>query len=316
MKNAVRFFLRISIALFSIVVPVYSLQNPQKELPDYFYQPLEYSQKNFRFFLERVYNHSRYPQDFLALNFIHVVSGTALAPQSNQPRRFIKQILDLFDQKLLQIYINPYACLDMLTELTEHISRFCNVQKEKSDTIDAMKHCMGNYLVDHFNELKTNPDATLTNLAQELYTLIDDSDSKDISIRELQHAIHHFMGRVVMNLIWSPSDQQDTWLLTKSMSHILETYVEKNMIDSDMFDDLLWTLLKRYGYFVSLSASDLDRSFFEKIQQDLKNEKASLWLLQEREAYIATKLEYLQQVLMEAELAARMRAAGHSIPMI
>ncbi len=327
MKSAYRFVLIMSIALFSLYVPtslaqdteksVINQQMPPSALPDFFFNPLEYSQQSFTFFLKRVYNHNSFPQEFLALNFLHVVSGISLAPQSNQPRRFIKQILNLFDQKLIQIYINPYAFTDLLNQIIIPIARYCNIEKEKNETIEAIKHCIGNCLVDNFHELQHNPDTILTDLAQDIYALTNISSTsthnqKDITIRELQHAIHHFMARGITNLIWSPTDHYDTWMIARTLARLLETCAERYMIDTDMLDDLLWTLLKRYTYFISLA--DFDQSFFERVQYDLATEKEALWLLQEREAYITTKLEYLQSVLMEAEIAARMRASGLIIP--
>lgn len=320
MKNSYVLFLIISIPLISSVVPTQSTENSlvnqhmtPSALPTFFFNPLEYSQKSFTFFLERVYNHHRYPQEFLALNFLHVVSGTALASASNQPRRFIKQMLDLFDQKLMQIYINPYAFADMLTQIIPLISRYTDPEKEKRNTIEGLKQHIGNYLVDHFHELKVDTDATLTNLAQELYALLH-NEQKDISVRELQHAVHYFIARGLIHLIWSPSDQLDTWSITKTLSRLLETCTERSLIDGDMLDDLFWILLKRYSYFISLSSSELDASFFEGARHDLLTEQTALWLYPEREAYITTKLEYFQNILIEAEVTARMRATGLIIP--
>ena len=65
------------------------------KLPLHFFQKLTYSQRSLTNFLEEVYNHKRYAQDFLALNFLHPLSGLELASNSKHPRQFACKILRL-----------------------------------------------------------------------------------------------------------------------------------------------------------------------------------------------------------------------------
>ena len=300
MKSALLFSTLIAL-IFCTVLPV-SSQDTQKrpskqqiqsqfEIPDFFYRPLEYTVPSFSFFLKQIYNHRKYPQCFLALNFVHVFSGVHLAPQADQPRRYLSKLFYLFDRKLQGIYINPYAFFDLLERLPGTMAPVCNITKEKNDTLDAIKECTGSYLVENFQNFKAYPERTLTNLAKRLYDLTTSSDEKDedgefkkdISIKELQHSFHYFLGRAISHLVWSPSDQLETWYLVKKISCAMEKCSEYYMLDEAMLDDLFWTLLQRYAFFVDLCASDLMPPFFDSIYNDLKTEKIGLWLAPERE---------------------------------
>lgn len=282
----------------------------QFALPDFFFHPLEYSRSSFKFFLTNVYNHRNYPQHFLALNFIHIVSGISLAPESDQPRRYMRKLFSLFDPKMLNIYINPYAFSELLNRIPPAMAPYCNVIKEKKDMLEAIKESIGACLVDNYTKLKNNPEGTLNQLARTVHTLTSSNDDQDISIRELQHAYHYFLARGISNLVWSPADQAETWKLVKTIACQLEKCTEYYMLDEEMLDDLFWVLLQRYAYFIDMCAPDLEQAFFDSVYHDLKTETAALWMVEEREEFITTKLAYLRNVLMEAEIKSRTSASG------
>ncbi len=289
------------------------IHNHLTDIPDFFFRPLEYSDTSFSFFLKRIYNHRKYPQGFLALNFLHVLSGVNLAPQAEQPRRYIAKLFYLFDRKMQGIYVNPYAFFDLLHSLPSAVAPFCNRAKEKKDKVKEIKECVCAYIVDNFQNFKAQPEKTLNTLADRLYDLTASSDEKDISIKELQHSLHYFLGRALSHLVWSPSDQADTWQLVKKISCALEKCSEYSMLDEEMLDDLFWTLLQRYAFFIDLCASDLMQPFFDIVYNDLKTERAALWLAPEREELITTKQAYIHSVLMEAEIKSRASSTALAI---
>lgn len=286
------------------------IRNQLTDIPEFFFRPLEYTDPSFKFFFIHIYNHRRYPQSFLALNFIHVLSGLSLAPRAKEPRRYIRGLLYLFDRKLQGIYVNPYALFELVTNMPAVIAPYCNASKEKNDRIEEIKECVGTYLADHFQSFQTHPDKALTELATRLYTLHNVRDEKDITIVELQSAIHYFLSRALSHVVWTPADQADTWDMLKKTATILEKFTECNMLDDEMLDDLYWVVLQRYAFFVDLCATDFMQPFFDTVYHDLRTEKAELWCAPERELNITTKREYLQSVLMEAEIKSRASGAA------
>jgi hypothetical protein len=287
--------------------------NQRKDIPDFFFRPLEYSQSSISFFLKNIYNHSKYPQYFLALNFLHVGQGVALAPRHEHPRRFIKKVLNLFSMKLQNIYVNPYAFNDFLDNLITHGARHCNGAAEKQSIVDDFTECMASCWTNEFEELKRNPESKLRELAETLYALTQ-ADDNDLSVRELQHEIHYFLSRGLALLIWSPSEQADTWHILRTIASSLEKAAAYSLIDTDMLDDLFWVLLQRYVLFIQIAAPELHVSFFDAARTTLAQDNDPLWTLAERESYIITKKEYLQTALMQAEAVVQLRATGHVVP--
>ena len=285
-------------------------QPTNRSLPDYFFNPLLYTENSVTFFLKKIYNDKRYPQYFLSNNFTHVIDGVNFAHQSCQPRFTIEKILSLFHAKLDNMYVNPYAFSRFLQGIYPTIARYCNKNQEKIRTIESIKECIGSYLIDNYEIFREDPEKALDELAHAVHTLTlePQEEDLDISIRELQHTVHRFISHGLSQVIWNPADQLDTWHNVKLLSCQLEKITEYYIIDDKMLDSLLWTLVNRYCYFISLVAKELKPEFFEAVRLDLQSEKAALWFSEEKEIYITTKLEHLTSTLLEAEITAHVDA--------
>ncbi len=280
------------------------------KLPLHFFQKLTYSQRSLTNFLEEVYNHKRYAQDFLALNFLHPLSGLELASNSKHPRQFACKILRLFDPKLHHIFINPYAVSIFLEQSMPLLAPLSNLKQERAHSIKAVKDCIGSALITHFKQLRLNPDLTLTELAEQVIETLEAKD--DCSVRELQHAIHHFLSQVFSCLIWDPTDEE-SWEIIKTLMHQLTAYEDNSLIDHAMLDNILWTLVHQVSYYLLLTPQDIPSTIFDQIRADLDDQTSPL-LAPEREAHITTKLTFLAQAVMEAEVVARAHSLGYILP--
>ena len=85
----------------------------------------------------------------------------------------------------------------------------------------------------------------------------------DISIRELRTFCCLSLSLAwPFTVIWNPANRLDTWYNVKLLSCQLEKFTEYYIIDTKMLDSLLWTLLNRYSYFISLVAKELKQELF------------------------------------------------------
>lgn len=285
--------------------------NAHMAIPAYFHKPLELSRTGLTFFLEKVYNDSRYPQKFLALNFVHVLSGVKLAHQSKEPRRFIQRLLSLFGQKMDHIYVNPYAFTDLITHLIPAVEPW-STTTERASSVDAIKERISSCLVHSFKELRQNPDAILSKLSEDIYELVI-AESSDASARELQHALHYFLARGLGHLIWSPHDALETWHSFKTLGSLLEKCHDLSLLDSDMVNDLYWILIKQYCYFLSLASAALGQEFYDAVSHDLQECPMALWMHEELEECMMPKREYLRSQLIDAAMTSRMSSLGHIV---
>lgn len=283
----------------------------QQRFPACFSRPLEFSRKSIISFLKDTFNHKSYPQHWLALKFDHVSQGLAIASQHEQPRRFAKKVLNLFFVKMHDIYVNPYAWHRFAQDLVAFCGHHTDVEAERRVFIQSCKNILATYLVEDFDRFQIRTDQVLEDFAADLHAYIASADERDISIREFQHCVHYFLTKGTSLLIWNPDDQEDAWDIMLSIASVFEECAVRNLIDTDMLDDLNWTLLHKFGSFVDLAAHELAPSFFDAARESMQTESRALFDADEREVYITSKSEYLAALLMKAETTSRLHATGH-----
>jgi hypothetical protein len=295
-------------------------------LPSIFFRQPLYSHGSIKCFLKHTYNHSKYGQNFLSLNFSHVATFLSYSSQSELPRDYIGRVLGLFGQKLKgTMYINSYAFCELLDQLPGLVKTYFCAEQEKAKRIKCIKECVYNYLLTEFKTLKENPDHALQDLSERIYDVSTDkpyAQETDTSISKLQNITMHFLEISLNKLIWSPSDQQDIWLCVKDIAYSLEQLLVHNIIpDAEILDELYWSLIHRFCYILELSGAELSDETFNIINNDLITQKSNLWCLHERESFITSKLDHLQRAVMQAQIKSRAYQAGiiadtlsHAVP--
>ncbi len=283
----------------------------QQRFPACFSRPLEFSRKSIISFLKDTFNHSNYPQHWMAVKFDHISQGLAIASQHTHPRRFAKKVLNLFFLKMHNIYVNPYAW----HAFTEDLIAFCGshtaIEAERRTFIQSCKNILATYLVNDFDRFQIRTDQVLEDFAADLHDYIASADDRDISIREFQHCVHYFLTKGLSLLIWNPDEQEDAWHIMLALASTLEECASRNLIDTDMLDDLNWTLLHKFSSFLEIAATELAPSFFDAARTSLQTENRALFDADEREVYITTKGDYLANILIKAETISRLHATGH-----
>lgn len=290
------------------------IDNNNTNMMQFFFRQPKYTRSSIKCFLKHIYNNNKYAQNFLSLNFSHIATFLSYSNETDLPRDYIAKIMTLFGQKLKSTtYINSYAFCDLLEVLPSLIKSHFNQEKEKNCKIESFKECLYSYLLTDFKKLKENPNTALEELSNKIYNIAfrDADQSQDISIIKLQHAVISFLEIALSKLIWSPIDQEEVWLSVKSIAHNIEQLHNNNIIPDVYFlDQLLWSLVYRFTYFLGLAGAELSQKCYQVIQEDLATQESALWSLPEQEAFITTKLAYLEEYLLEAEIRSRAYQEG------
>jgi hypothetical protein len=287
---------------------------------DIFWKPVKYSQSSIKCFIKHSYNNLAYAPKFLAFGFgYHIVPLLSYAHLNQQPRAYIKSIIKLFGQKSKSTpYINAFSYFEFLETLPPLLSPYCVVQ-QKDYMLDqeSIKQCLYNFFLTDFNSLKTDPESAFNKLSvaicQQLQqaAVIRKEQRQDISIKELQYDMFHFLEITLSKLIWSAQDQKSVWESVKAISAILTDLQQHNILPSlDSLDELFWTLISRFCYFLEIEGAELNEPAFHAISQDLASGDLLLWTLPEREAYITTKAKSLKTALISAEIRSRAYKMG------
>lgn len=286
------------------------------DILDHFFKLPRYTKDSYKCFLTNTYNHNKYACKFLALNFSHVSTFLGYTAECDYPRAYIKSVLKLFGQKLKSTtYINAYAFSELLQQLPELIKLYFVADKENQEKKDTIKSCLTSFFENKFERLKQNPESALEDLAQTICNITikrntDKDGETDIAIDELQYATVSFLELSLNKLIWNPIDQKEVWGSVKIISLQLEELYIQNMIPSvESLDELYWSLINRFCYFLELSGAELNEASFQEINNDL-NANNVLWAIEEREPYITSKLEFLRQAVLQAEISAKVARVG------
>ena len=278
-------------------------------------RPIKFTRSGIGQFIKQTYNHSAYGQKFLAFNFFHSITLLGYACQSSQPRAYSKSVFRLFGQKLKSVqYINTFALLELLDKLPDLLKQHCADTQERSNKKELIKQHTYDFLLNQLDYLKENPEEALEQFADKIYTLTSTQTNcaeQDCTSAELQEAIAQFLEISISKLIWSHYDQVDIWRSVKLMGQQLETLTRAGLLkNSEVLDELYWTLITRFCYFLELSGTELNQEFYQVARHDIIQEKELLWSLPEQEAFITPKKKYLERALLAAQTKARAYTAG------
>lgn len=151
-------------------------------------------------------------------------------------------------------------------------------------------------LSSQYDFFKKDPEQFLNTLSQTITTIAQE----EIAVEQLRSTIVRFLETALHKVVWSHEDAQASWRNIKNLSKNLELLVEHKILD-DLYDldDLYWSLLTRYCYFLKIHATLIPLSFYESIEKDIEDKNLKVVSLEEQESFIESKKSYLTRTIME-----------------
>ncbi|HTM06691.1 MAG TPA: hypothetical protein VL201_05650 [Patescibacteria group bacterium] len=152
-----------------------------------------------------------------------------------------------------------------------------------------------------FHEFKLDPEIFIATLAQK----ITQQAEQEMNLAQMQYTIIRLLEIAISKTIWSPYDQEKTW---ENVQHISKQFVlllEENIIgDVDALDDLLWSLIHRYCYFLELTGSLLTSEFYKKVLHDIDNKNLLISIVEEQDELLKSKKLFLKEKVLTAQAKA------------
>ncbi len=277
----------------------------QPGIKDHF-SSIEFTALGMQNFLRNVYNSTEYAHDILPHSFDHLIQFLIHGTKTNQSRAYIRSVIKLFGNKAKELeYINPSAIDEMLEHMTARIKDYVKVpdinlfEKHK----EAVNELLYQSFLTKFEQFKKEPNIFFDGLSKDILRVVDSHKTDDeISIEQLQHTVVRFLEVALNKLIWSPQDNEQTWESVKSIARRLETMLDNHIItDADDLDDLYWTLIHRYSYFLKIAGNQMPANVFDRIKEDMTNQELSLLSLEEQEEHMITKAQHLTHMIRQLE---------------
>lgn len=265
-----------------------------------------------------------YRKEILPHDFSHLSHLIAFGTNTHQPPAYLRSIIKLFSNMLKSPhYVNAYAFSGLLETLPEQLAPYFSFVESRAyiadsalydaTFVDRFQSTVNNILYakfsNEYDSFRQDPHLFLKRISSNIVTIAQE----ELVQEQLRQGIIRFCEIALGKLVWDPAAQEETWRITKKIAEQLATFLEYNILDDiNDLDDLHWTLLNRYCYFVELTTTDMSESFYQAIRNDLRSNANDiiLFALKEQDYIVEPKLSYMQRTLLEAETAAYRHKAG------
>lgn len=237
--------------------------------------------------------------------------------QTHQSPVYAQSVFKLFSNIIKGAhYINATTLSHTLAQFPHHLERYFSTVKNQryathhtGDTgllFDQFKSTVNNMLYIKFSSeyefFRREPEKFLEHLADNVVRITQ----TEIEADKLRGTMIRFLELALSKIVWSPEDQEQTWESVKTIAANLGGLFEHTILeDVNDLDDLFWSLIHRYTYFIEITGSSLSVPFFEYIKNDIHQSNLLFLNLEEQDEFIESKRRYLQRVLMQAEVKAR-----------
>ena len=273
-----------------------------------FFNRIEFTHSGISSFFAHTFNRKEYGTDFLPHNFTHLAQFMEYSQQADQSPEFTEGVLRLFNQKLkMSSYVSAPAFERLLLQTTPYFE-YQLAQKDTPLWHDLKGHITSTFKT-RFSSLQERPVQFFEDLSKELSTKIAVQNTTPDRVR---FTLLRLLTSACDKIVWSPTDQAQTWASFKTIGTTLEQLHQKKVIPDELdTNDLYWSLVERYAYFMELVGSQLSMETCEKIKQDLRDNKIAWLETPEQEAGLQTKIERLAEALIETE--AKIQASKHGL---
>lgn len=283
---------------------------------------LSHNQNDVMLLLQQELKSPAYAKEVLPNDFSHIVYLVKTGAQGNQPPIYLRSVIKLFSNLLKKSqYVNASAFSECLEKLSTQlpcyfsfpISRAYITNPALYDALfaDRFQSTVNSLLYSQFSTkfeiFRQNPTEFLYDVSSSIVNIAQEEMMQD----QLRQAIIRFCDIALSKLVWDPASQEQTWDIAKNIADQLAVFLKYNILDdTNDLDDLYWTLLNRYCYFMEIVATDMPSSFYAAVRNDIRSNPTVIFALEEQDYIVESKLSYMQRTLIEAETAAYRHQAG------
>lgn len=263
-----------------------------------------------------------YAQDGLPNDFSYLVQLLAYGQEVSNRIEYARAVFSVFSKVIGgSQYVNAYAYQEFLEQLVPTLKPyFVNYRTSHKrslsigldgDMYDRFKEAVSNMLYVQFSSQYDVFRSSPLQFFDELSQAITDIAKQEVEAQQARVAIKRFLELCMSKLVWSPEEHAQVWDNVKSIAQVLSLLTHNNIIeDPNDLNDMYWTLLHRFNFFVDLVGGQLPLSFYEQVKNDCAQNNLLFLTLAEQDACILTKQECLRYTLIEGEAKCRAYEKG------
>lgn len=272
--------------------------------------------KAMSLFVNKIYNTPQYAEH-LSQDATHVTELLHLAGKYGLGQEAVYTGLRLFHNKLKEAdIIDDTATGHLLQEFPKLLERFFTAEEpavEKTSSLHSPAKVMENMLLSeftaHVQQPKVGLDTFFTNLARKMAKAVPTEKPQESDIymmrERLRTQVSSFLEQVIGKTMWYPQNYESIWESVTSMAHSVHMLGASGVLNHmDSVDDLMWSIVHRFSFFLDQYGSRLPRSFFAHIRDAIEQKQAFFLNSPELDEGITTKKDTLLNALARAEAKA------------
>jgi hypothetical protein len=267
-------------------------------------------------YVKEIYN-SKYYANFISQNGTHVVDFLELSNELNLDVQSLYTCLRLFYNKIKSCeLIDDTVVIQILEPLPILLEKYFEVEEYKPPTLETLTKSIEKEILfkftEHLQAFQTEPNQFITELSQTISKMAKEkldaaakaAEEKEM-LERLRQIIIRFFETTLSKTIWNHLAYEGIWESVISIANGLQLLGVHGILDHmDDLDDLLWSLVHRFCFFLDLAGSSLPISFYEEIESDLASKVIFFLETPEQDEGIKSKKETLTETLMRAKTKA------------
>lgn len=269
-------------------------------------------------FIKKFYNHKQYALE-LSQNASHFSQFIEFSNELNLGVGPIYIWSRLMHNKFKSCEIvDDTVCaqlLETVPPLLEHYFAHDDTDANTNDLAFIKKQLESMILsrfTNHLDTFRLQPDIFISSLAQDLALHYQQEQTKQhkAALRaemteRLRNTIIRMHETILSKVMWSPQNHGSIWPSFKNIAHGLQLLGEYNVANHmDDLDDLYWSLVHRFCYFLELTGGKLPMIFYDQMQKDLEERAVYFLEYREQDEGIRSKKEILMSSIMQAKARA------------
>lgn len=273
------------------------LTRHEADLINYFCKPIEFTPEGIAYYFKYIYNHPEYI-NYLPYNLSHMIQFLEYGIQTGQNEAYAASVIKMFLQKIKAApYVEAESFVNFMGEFSKVIKPY--LEKKEANFLSEMQIALKNKLSEmfarYFNVFQKSPDTFMNSLAEQIAKQTSQTVTQQhIEIEQIKKDVLRFFEICANKLIWSSKDDIQTWYCCNRLAHECQICLENSVLcDANALDDMCWSIIHRYCYFVDLSKDILSKDFYAQVLHDLQTKPLLLTALEEQEQLMISKKDHL-----------------------
>ncbi len=279
------------------------LTRQEVDLVTFFSKPIDFTPEGLEYYFKYVYNHPEYPQH-LPYNFSHMIQFLKYGIQSGQNEQFAASVIKMFMQKIKEApFVEAENFAEFLQKFSQAIKPY--LEKKQANFLTEMqivlKEKLSKIFAQYFSYFQNNPDGFMNTLAEQIAKQTNQSVTQQhIDVEHIKKDVVRFLEIAANKLVWSSQDDIQIWYNCNRLADECQICLDLQILcDENDLNDMCWSLIHRFCYFVQLSHETLSQDFFSQVLHDLKVKNPAMARLGELEELMTKKRDFMTAKIEE-----------------